>query len=333
VKSTEDKQNLPSSNQPIRLDPIDQFRGFAILLMVLANYAAGINWIPVWLKHAPDIGLTATDLIAPFFIFAIGLTYRLSAQKRFQRDGLWWTLHHFLRRCLALIGLGCLFSAGEGWLSIDASEINWGVLQAIGVAELFTLPVLTLSTHWRWGIGITLLTGYQVMLNQDWQRIVLRSPHGGLLGSLGWTAMLILATALADAYHSPSQQRKLYPLAAVFILLVGVWLAGLVPVSKHRISASYVLISLGASSILFAGFHWLGDRWRFRVQLLSAWGKNPLLLYLLHELLLAVFVLPPLPNWYVNASLELVFCQALTLISTLSWIGWRLHRKGWAYSL
>ncbi|HMN59437.1 MAG TPA: DUF5009 domain-containing protein [Anaerolinea sp.] len=70
-----------------RIPSIDQFRGFAILLMVLANYLAGVAWIPAWLKHAPDIGLTVIDLIAPFFIFSIGLTYALAIRRRAAQNG------------------------------------------------------------------------------------------------------------------------------------------------------------------------------------------------------------------------------------------------------
>ena len=70
-----------------RIASIDQFRGFAISAMVLANYLAGVHCVPVWLKHAPDVGLTVADLIAPFFIFAIGLTYGLSARRRIQAVG------------------------------------------------------------------------------------------------------------------------------------------------------------------------------------------------------------------------------------------------------
>ena len=61
-----------------RIEAIDQYRGIAIILMVIANYLFDVTTIPGWLKHAPDIGLTVIDLIAPFFIFAIGLTYGAS---------------------------------------------------------------------------------------------------------------------------------------------------------------------------------------------------------------------------------------------------------------
>jgi len=36
---------------------LDQFRGFAIVSMVAANFLAGIASVPAWFKHAPDSGL------------------------------------------------------------------------------------------------------------------------------------------------------------------------------------------------------------------------------------------------------------------------------------
>jgi predicted acyltransferase len=70
-----------------RLDSIDQFRGFATLAMVLGNYIVGIAYLPTWLKHSPDIGLTIIDLGAPWFIFAISLTAGLSARRRIKAAG------------------------------------------------------------------------------------------------------------------------------------------------------------------------------------------------------------------------------------------------------
>ncbi|MFA5873340.1 MAG: DUF5009 domain-containing protein [Anaerolineales bacterium] len=82
--------------KPDRISSIDQFRGFGILTMALANYMGGAGVIPAWLKHAPDVGLTVIDLIAPFFIFAIDLTYGLSFRHRLERDGAFKTYSHFL---------------------------------------------------------------------------------------------------------------------------------------------------------------------------------------------------------------------------------------------
>jgi len=71
--------NIPKSNCLII---IDYFRRLAIILMVLYNYSVGVIAAPSWFKHAQDIGLTIYDLIAPLFIFAIGLTYGLSVRTR-----------------------------------------------------------------------------------------------------------------------------------------------------------------------------------------------------------------------------------------------------------
>lgn len=132
-----------------RIDAIDQFRGLAIVLMVLANFLAGVELVPAWLKHAPDIGLTVIDLIAPFFIFAIGVTYGISYRRRLGRDGAAKTISHFLTRFLALIGVGALLSAGEYYFGESTAPVQWGVLQAIGVAGLLSMPLLNLPQAWR----------------------------------------------------------------------------------------------------------------------------------------------------------------------------------------
>ena len=50
---------------------------------------------------------------------------------------------------------------------------------------------------------------------------------------------------------------------------------------------------------VFGVFHLLDSRWKLRLPVLTEWGKNALLLYLLHGVLIGVFALPPAPGWYV----------------------------------
>jgi predicted acyltransferase len=305
-----------------RLQAVDQFRGFTILLMVLANYLAGVKLVPPWLKHAPDIGLTIIDLIAPFFIFAIGLTFGLSWQKRVIRDGQFKTARHFVTRFLALVGIGSILSAGEIWLNIDGTTVNWGVLQAIGTAGLITLPIIGLAPRWRLAIGLVILAVYQGLLNGFWLDGVLHSPHGGMPAALSWAGMMIVATVFADLFHT-STTRKFFLPACLLALAGGLLLAVLFPVSKNRVSISYVLISLAASGLLFALFVWL----KIRLPVFASWGKNSLALYILHLLLLGLLVLPAIPIWYASAPLWLVAAQALALIGILSIMGWWLEKK------
>ena len=117
------------------------------------------------------------------------------------------------------------------------------------------------------------------------------------------------------------------------MLGAGLALALVVPVSKHRASASFVLVSLGLSALVFYGFHLLNARTSLRPPVLGAWGRNALLLYLLHGVVIGLFALPPVPAWYVEAPWWLVVIQAAVLLGILSAIGVYLDRRKWYWTL
>ncbi len=309
-----------------RLSSIDLFRGLAILGMVLANYLGGVAWISPWLKHAKDAGFTVIDLVAPMFIFAIGLTYGRSFRHRLKRDGAGKTYQHFVVRFAALLGMGALFSAGEVLLGVDGQTVNWGVLQAIGVAGLVTLPLLHLPALARFLIGLAILALYQYLLDAFWLNRVLADPHGGLLGAISWSGMLVLATVLADSFFSRDGERRLRG-AALLSALAGLLLSGLFVISKNRVSATYVLLSLGLSGLLFSACQILVEQFHLRCRWLESWGRNPLLLYLLHLLLLGLVVLPGQAALYAQAPLWLVLVEAFVLLAALSAVAWALDRR------
>ncbi len=325
--------SIPRVAATTRLESIDQFRGFAVLAMVIGNFIAGIAYIPAWLKHTPDIGLTVVDLGAPWFIFAIGLTASLSAQRRVAADGWGKTIAHAFTRSMALVGIGSILSAGEIAFGLNPGGIDWGVLQAIGVANFMTVLVIGRSAKVRLAVGLLLLWAYQLLLDRYWVGIVLLSRHGGIQGSLAWTAMLILATVLADLFHSPPHGWKIHALVSTLVLVAGLGLSTWVAISKNRVTASYVLITLGVSGLLFMVFYMLTDHLRLRSSLLTACGKNPLLLYLIHQVLLGLFVLPNNPAWYAAAPLWLVVLQATALVGALGWIGVELDRRKLYFTL
>ena len=310
-----------------RIASIDRFRGFAILTMVLVNYLGGVQLIPAWLQHAPDIGLTFPDLVAPLFIFAIGLTFSMSFHRRLEREGAFKTYSHFFTRYLAILGLGAAISAGETAIGENTSGIDWSVLQTIGMAGLATLAVIKLPAVYRWLIGAGILFVYQFILDNFLLDLTVRSPHSGLFGSLNWAAMLILGTALADLFHDEGQGRRIFPWAALGVLGAGVGLAFILPVSKHRVSSSYVLITLGISALLFLVFHWLAMRFRWQVRFLVVWGKNPLVLYFLHYFLIGIFFLPGIPLLYIAAPLWLVLLEVTFLLVGISAIALWMDRK------
>lgn len=311
-----------------RIKAIDQLRGFAIILMVVMNYGMEIQTLPDWLKHVPDVGMNFADLGAPVFIFAMGLTYGLSFHRRVGDNGLGSTVVHFIRRYLAILGIGAIFSAGAVMIGHNTSGVAWNVLQSIGGAGVLTLLVILLPTGIRLFVGLGLLTGYQILLDNFWLETVLNSPHGGFFGTLSWSAILIIATVFADIYHSESR-RKYFPGMSVLFLIAGIVLSIIVPVSKIRVSASYDLITLGSSGIAFSIFY-LTD---FELNYFIAFGRNPFLLYILSLLLTGLFVLPGIPAWHAQAPLWLVGLQALALLLILSRVALYWQRRDFIFSL
>ncbi|NMC61381.1 MAG: DUF1624 domain-containing protein [Candidatus Methanofastidiosa archaeon] len=316
-----------------RLESIDEFRGFAILLMVIANFLARSNTVPSWLKHAPDIGFTIIDLIAPLFIFAIGLTYGLSFRKRVERDGEFKAINHFFTRYLAISGIG-FFLTSMGNLTGVYPEISyWGLLQAIGAAGLITLIFIRYSTKVRIISGFIILVIYQYMLDHYWLQNVLSSSHGGIMASLSWGAMLIISTTLADFYHDIKTGKNKFIFISLGILIIGIVALFFIPISKHRVSFSFVLISIGLSALVFELFDIIIELKNIKFPVLPSWGKNPLLLYILHIFILGLFVLPQYDWWYTEASMWLLIIQLFMILGILSWIGIYLDSKKLYFSL
>ncbi len=310
---------------------LDNFRGCALFLMAAGDYLAGVKRIPHFLKHAPDIGLTIADIVAPFFIFAIALTYGQAFQRRYQTIGALHTYLHFVKRYATLISIGFVLSSGEIWVGVNQGGINWGVLQTIGFAGLLTLSIINRSLRTRLSCGLILLFCYQYLFDTRWHEIVLRSPHGGIQGAFSWAAMLILATVLSDVYYRKTL--KFFGSVSGLTVLAGLALAYFIPISKNRVSGSYVVLCLGISALVFYLFVWLEQRQIATFSFLNVWGKNPLLIYLLHDFLLAIFVLPPFPHWYTEANLALVSIQLIAFLLIINFIVQAFNRRELIISL
>jgi len=80
-----------------RVSSIDQFRGAAILAMVLGSCLIGVKVIPAWLKRSEDIGLT----------------FGLSFAKQVGLNGARNTDINFFKRYPAILGAGALMGGGR----------------------------------------------------------------------------------------------------------------------------------------------------------------------------------------------------------------------------
>ena len=188
------------------------------------------------------------------------------------------------------------------------------MLQAIAIAIVLTLLTLKLPPLARAAVGLALLAAYQFVILRNWLPQVLAAPHGGLPGVFGWASLLILGTACADLFFRSPHRELALPAAGLLAVTGALALSPIIPISKPRISASYVLLAVGVSVLVFWVFHLLDRPASWHPSWLAAPGKNPLLIYLLQYVLLGLlFVLPGIPWWYPQTTPWLIVVQATTL--------------------
>jgi len=126
-----------------RLLALDVFRGASVALMILVNNPGSWSHLYPPLAHARWHGVTATDLVFPFFLFAVGnaLALVLPPLSQANRPALFW--RKVLQRTALIFLIGLLLNwspfvrwdaAGElAWRGADTLRVM-GVLQRIALA-------------------------------------------------------------------------------------------------------------------------------------------------------------------------------------------------------
>ena len=128
---------------------LDVFRGATVALMILVNNPGSWGNIYSPLKHATWHGCTPTDLVFPFFLFAVGNAMAF-VMPRFEAsgDGFFWK--KVIKRTLLifLIGLLLHWSPFVKWDSDSLVAKNldnlriFGVLQRIALCYFFALSLI-----------------------------------------------------------------------------------------------------------------------------------------------------------------------------------------------
>ena len=115
-----------------RWDALDVLRGLTIMLMLL-NLSPG-SWEHnfSWLVHAKWDGWTLIDMVAPAFLFCIGVAMPLSLRRRSEKGASRAELlRHVLWRSLLLVAIGFFLNL---YPNFDFAHVRIpGVLQRIGL--------------------------------------------------------------------------------------------------------------------------------------------------------------------------------------------------------
>jgi predicted acyltransferase len=292
------------SNEPSeRLGSLDVFRGLTIAGMILVNDAGDWDKTYAPLLHAEWHGWTPTDLIFPFFLFAVGIAIPYAFAGRLARSGgdrgpLHWQI---ARRTVLLFALG-LFLSWFPFYTVDWPSARIpGVLQRIAVVYLVAaLAWLHLGARSRAALALALLAGYWLAMmlvpvpghgpgdlspdgnlaawidhlvlgHHTWKKAPGPGDPEGILSTVPAIATALLGLFAGDWLRSPRTRReKLSGLllwgcvATVAGLVLGRWF----PINKNLWTSPYVLFTAGAALLLLATIYYLVD-----IRQRDAWAK------------------------------------------------------------
>jgi predicted acyltransferase len=156
---------------------LDVFRGATVCLMILVNNPGSWGHIYAPLEHAPWHGITPTDLVFPFFLFAVGNAMAFVMPRLQQAgDGVFW--RKVIKRSLLIYAIGLFlnwwpfvrFADGEleangwTWINGEGKLVGvriLGVLQRIAICYFFaSVIVYYLKVRGAFLLGAILLLVY-----------------------------------------------------------------------------------------------------------------------------------------------------------------------------
>jgi predicted acyltransferase len=303
---------------------IDVFKGFSVLLMVFANTFSPFENVPSWSQHAVDFGLTYVDLVAPFFVFMVALNFKISYNHRLKIKGKRNTYLRFIRRYLIFIGLGLVLTM---YVAPGEFYFRWGTLQVLGTAGLALLFLIHLKTFIRLIISFSMLIAHQLLLVTNVNPLIYNSIEGGIFGMLSWTAMMILSSCIVEGLLK-NEVRKFFLYGGIILTSSGIIVNFFIPFSRAYISASYTLISVGISSLIYFILYYIFEILAKSKPILnkekffSVVGKNAFILYLL-DFMIAYTVYYSIP-W--DAPAILIFIVAFISVFGIWFIAYLMDR-------
>jgi len=222
-----------------RLASLDQFRGYTVIGMILVNYVGGFAVVPEVLKHHNDY-CSYADTIMPQFLFAVGFAFRLTFERRVQREGLGAAYGRMVRRLLGLALVAIVVygtsAPAETWsqlvelgpfAALAASlKRNWfQTLMHIAATSLWILPVIRSSFNVRIGyaaISAVLHVLLSWQFNFIWCNSSPNAIDGGPLGFLTWSIPAIVGTLACDVIAVQDRRTPWMKLIVASVALMAV---------------------------------------------------------------------------------------------------------------
>ncbi len=217
-----------------RLRALDVFRGATVALMILVNNPG--SWAALYapLAHAPWHGCTATDLVFPFFLFAVGNALALVLPGlRAAGAAVFWP--RVIKRTLLIFAIGLLLNAAPFVRWDVAGELvarDWSTLRLMGVLQRIALcfGAAAAIVWWagRQGPRGPLLAAAALLLGY-WAACEVLGAPGDVYSLQGWFGTAIDRAVLGAAHLYKGEGQPFDPeglastAPAVAQVLLGWW--------------------------------------------------------------------------------------------------------------
>lgn len=339
-----------------RILSVDVLRGLTVACMILVNNGYGESFAQ--LRHSAWNGLTLSDMVFPFFLFIVGVSVNFSRKA---------SPGAILRRSATILLLGWALCYVEYALKGDLLPFAHfrltGVLPRIALCYLAAALLMRRAGNaaLAWTAGL-LLAGYGVLLALGGgfvcdegnilcraDRFLLGEAHlyrksvidpEGVLSTLPAIAHTLLGglcgrMLIASQPSLPLRLRRI-GLYGLLLAAAGLLLCLLLPLNKRVWSPSFALLTCGCCALLLTLLAWVIDvrGYAFWTPVFSAFGRNALAVYMLSELLSAVFSRTGLSSllydglyWCCPAAKWASLLYALCIVLINFGAAWGLYRK------
>lgn len=274
-----------------RFHSLDIFRGATVCLMILVNNPGSWSHIYAPLKHAPWHGLTPTDLVFPFFLFAVGNAMSFVVP-RLEQAGPAEFWKKVLKRTALIFLIGLFLN---WWPFVKSSDYSFkvfenvrilGVLQRIALAYFFAAVIVYyLKGKRSFFAAMLILLGYWVLCLlgnptdpyslEGWfgttiDKSILGVTHmykgegipfdpEGIMSTIPAIAQVILGYLVGIHIKEKGGSKEEIPkmlnglfVAAIALLLTGFCWDIVMPINKKIWTSSYVVYTTGLAILTIA---------------------------------------------------------------------------------
>lgn len=314
---------------------LDAMRGFTMICLISHGFGfprlAGEAWAKPIVRqfdHADWAGMTAWDLVQPFFMFIVGAAMPFAFAARRARGGTWangwphvlWRAGMlFLLSHIAMIGTGSQW----GWQLINVLAqiaftyvIAYCVLDLRWTTQLFVAFGLLLAHYLMhvYGPGAGGIWAKDANVGAALDRAILGRNWSGGYATLNFVtsatatiAGVMAANVLRSTVLPTRRKFLILGGAAVTLIVLGVAISPWIPVIKRIWTPSFAMVSVGCTLVALLAFYAIDLVWpRVPWGVLTAVGANCIFLYMTSILLAGRFrdimirLLGPLPDWLAD---------------------------------